>query len=311
LRCLLLPVVSETIGIFYALEKIENYDILFSINKEEELSSNNLSNNKKEIYRKRKTISEEVEIVSNKKSMRKISQRLSMISVKFPYESNISLENKNRNSNLNEELVSNEYTSLEKVNRIETNTTISPKKNLSIKEIGFNDILKEDENDDSVELETDYYLEDFVNLYKLFYLEENWKIKISLAENFPNLINKCCKFHSIRQNVRRRMFKLDEDNKLEAIMEYKKFKSLICELFEHFIILLSDPLSKVREVAFNSLLPSLNVFIDDLNFEDAELLDENQLKLHTIISKKLLATFNNLILHGETSIEVRGKKYFI
>lgn len=182
-------------------------------------------------------------------------------------------------------------------NLIENNFTIS----------NNNNTYDNKEETSIIELETKYCLEDFTNFYKLIYTDNHWRIKQDLSNNIPSIIEKLTKFHFYKQKIRKQVLLVNEETKLDVIFEYKKFKFLILDIFEHFNILLCDHINEVREQAFKNLIPCIKVFSEIIDYDDIETYDDSKVKLMELIALRLLKTFNELILHGETSINVRSK----
>lgn len=336
-----MPIISEAIGIFYALEKIENYEDAFEKKKELFVDSKILTKNKNnkteqksdshsnllvneidkvksQVYLRKS--SQKLSILNSKKLLSKLTSNLDQINIQnFSSEKNTfgkePQDDGEPNQNRNAKAITSDFELINSKSQVSGNyNVIHENNNTPIHshlplEGKFND-CSQDSLNESFEIETKYFLDDFVNLYRLFYHEENWKMNMSLINDFPNTIKKASLFHSIRQNYRRIMFQYNKDNLLEAIMEYKKYKTLLTDLFEHFNLLMSDQIGEVRESAFRSLIPSLEILAELINFEDAELFDVHKVKLSKVISLRILSTLNFLVLHGETNVQVRGNYLF-
>lgn len=184
-------------------------------------------------------------------------------------------------------------------------------------------------------IESKYSVEDFLNLYKILFNEQNWRFRLKLAKSFPFVVKRVMLYGVIRMENKKAYYKLisnkenmnnqntntnntnnssnlfnvtntiDGDAKLDIILEYKKFRHILLDLIEHFNLLLTDKVIDVKIQAFDSLIPTLKFFSDCFNYSDSLEFDDNNYKLNSVVVWRLASTFNFILLNGESSIELK------
>lgn len=169
-------------------------------------------------------------------------------------------------------------------------------------------------------IETKYSIEDFLNLYKILFNENNWRFRLKLASNFPIVIKRVLLYGVIRMENKKKYYKeltsnnnefktntrtIDGDAKIDIILEYKRFRNILLDLIEHFNLLLTDKVINVKIQAFESLIPTLESFSDCFNYNDSIEYDDNSYKLNNVIVWRLASTFNYIILNGESCVELK------
>lgn len=214
----------------------------------------------------------------------------------------------------------------------ESNSSLFEKDSLTIQDINNESNENDNKNPsiNSMEIEIDIFIEDFLILYLNSLKDDNWKIRLSSVKVFSTIISLLSNIFYIR--LKNRFYNLNEkfNNEGESgifdfILEFNKFKYIFMTLMEGFFHMLQDNIKEIKSSSIKELVylyPSLITLVNNINslfdYHIKEYLHIPNEVFNNIskniplvllinsVSKRVLTSLNSIIIYKESDYLVKS-----